>query len=400
MLLRILIGNIRVEKQNILYIILIISLLNSVYHNAMKTFRLIISLLVMAGLVACHSEVTDSQHVLFPNVSVLDKTNSETKLSSLFEKYKIVKLETNDSCLIGGRKMKFVKHDSRYYVQSYNDVLIFDEEGQFQNRLSKVGNSPEEYPQLYDFDVVRSASSEIWVSTAGGIMIYDANTLSFKRKIVVDGHVNKFKYVNDETIILVTPDDEVFKVCDKTGKIRKKFMKKDLANAGNKIVQFTVYAEKVIYQLDETAEAVVYDINSDSFSVQPLIPLEGDLLTVKDNRDYYEQYGYTEQYQYVVQDFVRMSSVRTFNDKVLIVTKHPNGKDCLTVSDKGKSATYELRPSAHGLRNDILEATDCSFINTLICCESDSGFLFMIPASLSDKGEMDEVNPTLLDVAM
>lgn len=316
----------------------------------MKTFRLIISLLVMAGLVACHSEVTDLQHVLFPNVSVLDKTNSETKLSSLFEKYKIVKLET------------------------YNDVLIFDEEGQFQNRLSKVGNSPEEYPQLYDFDVVRSASSEIWVSTAGGIMIYDANTLSFKRKIVVDGHVNQFKYVNDETIILVTPDDEVFKVCDKTGKIRKKFMKKDLANAGNKIVQFTVYAEKVIYQLDETAEAVVYDINSDSFSVQPLIPLEGDLLTVKDNRDYYKQYGYTEQYQHVVQDFVRMSSVRTFNDKVLIVTKHPNGKDCLTVSDKGKSATYELRPSAHGLRNDILEATDCSFINTLICCESDSGF--------------------------
>lgn len=343
------------------------------------------------------SDKMESKRAVFPFVPQSQESSASANLSDLFVRCKLVKLETNDSCLIG-RNGKILKRDSVYYIQSGNDILAFDSKGSFRKKLSRVGNAPHEYVQLYDFDVMNiNGTSEVWISTYGGIKIYDAETFLFKKEIFIEGHVNQFKYVNDSTIIIVTPDDVVFKIYDIHGNMRKGYMDKDLANCGKKIVQFTNIAGKVLYHLDDTGEAVVYDKLLDVIDTEYIIPNFDKLLTVDINRTYYERYGYIKQPEEIAKSFIRLSSIGVCGDDLILVTKHPDGKDMITLCKGNKCRSYEYFPKAIYLNNDIVETTDMRFLSTLICCDSDSGFLFMVPSTLLKNDETED-NPFLLDM--
>lgn len=335
--------------------------------------------------------------VLFPSVGVTEEKNELTKLSELFKGCELVRLETNDSCLVG-RNGKVIKKDSIYYVQSFNDVLMFDNKGRYKRKISHMGQANSEYVKLYDFNVVETnGEQEVWVSTHGGIKIYDAINCSFKREIPIEGHVNQFYYVNDNAIIIVTPDEITFKVCDSKGNVRKTYFEKDLANCGRKIVQFTKLQDCVMYQLDDTNEAVVYDISSDAFSTEVIIPRQKRLLQIEDNQEYYERYGYIEQSQKIEEAFIRISSFRCYNNNIMMVTKYPTGESKLTLGNVSSCTTYKFDPAPSPLINDIFKSDDLRFLSTLIGCESDSGFLFLIPDELINENIDEENNPLLLD---
>lgn len=357
---------------------------------------LFIAIWIILLFSSCNGRM-EKRKTVFPFVTQFQESTENVNLSDLFTKCKLVKLETNDSCLIG-RNGKILKRDSVYYIQSGNDILAFDSEGSFKKKLSQVGSAPHEYVQLYDFDVMSiDGISEVWISTYGGIKIYDAKTFMFKKEIPMDGHVNQFKYVNDSTIIIVTPDDVVFKIYDIHGNMRKEYMDKDLANCGKKIVQFTSIAGKILYQLDDTGEAVIYDELSDSMNTEYIIPNFEKLLTVDINREYFERYGYIKQPKEISEFFIRLSSIRVCEDDLLLTTKYPDGKNRITLCKGGKCRSYDYFPEAIYLKNNIVETTDMRFLSTLICCDSDSGFLFMVPSTLLKNDEKED-NPFLLDM--
>lgn len=39
-----------------------------------------------------------------------------------------------------------IKYESCFYVLSHNTILIFDNNGKYINKLSRIGNGPEDYP--------------------------------------------------------------------------------------------------------------------------------------------------------------------------------------------------------------------------------------------------------------
>ena len=347
-------------------------------------------------LCSCSHVEKKNQDVVIPNLTSFQSEEEQLNLSKLFTDFRLVKLETNDSCLIG-RNGKILKRGSVFYIQSANDVLEFGSDGHFMRSLSRVGNAPHEYVKLYDYDVLKSGNShEIWISTLGGIKIYDAETLAFKRGLDIEGHVNQFKYVNDNTIILVTPGEVTFKVCNANGEIRKEFMKKDLANSGKKIVQFAEYEDKVMYHLDDTQEAVIYDKKSDSLYIGNIFPMQEGMLTSAINKKYYEEYGYMEQPDKVAEEFILPIALRTWKDNVALTMRYPDGKCTITLFDGDKSKTCHYPTSLH---NDIIPTADMLFLSTLICCDSDSGFLFMISEERKSGKELEEDNPMLLDVS-
>ena len=349
---------------------------------------------------SCSRKESRPQDPLMLQPSDFSISKTPMTLSGLLGgKCNVVRLETNDSCLIGGRTIKVLKRFSSFYVRSYSEVLRFDGSGRFTGKLSRAGSGPEEYVDLYDFDVLEvKGEKEIWVSTTGGIKVYDAATFGFKRNIDVDEFVNQFQYVNDNTIILVTPGEKTFKVCDLNGTVRHEFWDKDLANSTSMLVQFSIWHGEVFYQLDMTQDAVVYDPQSDAFKLQYMFPPQKGMLTVEANREYYDSYGYMQQVQEVMKDFTCVGAVRCHGENSMITTRDA-GRNYITVCRDGTSQTYEYAPET-SLESDLIPTEDLSFLATLTACDSDEGFLFFISAEQASEeaGIGVEDNPILVDV--
>lgn len=370
-------------------------ILKNIYMKKLFSLSLLVTLLVCS----CHSDkkALESQPLFM--LDNCDCALSNKKLSELFKDYKLVQLETKDDCLIGGRGNKIIKRNSVFYILSQNAILRFDKEGHYINKLAQIGNGPEDYTSIFDFDVLTlNGTDEIWLSTVGGIKVYDASTCLFKRTIPVDGFVNQFKYVNDHTLWIVCPEDTTFKVCNMDGSVRYKFMEKDVANSGYKFHPFFSVPNKLVYQLDDTQTGVVYEMDKDSLYCQQLIESGDRLLTPSINQAYYRQFGYENQPIKVAEDYVRTSTIRTLNNKALITQFYPDGKKTMTIYAKGKVERYAYGAESE-IENDIIDTKDLAFLSTLICSEGDDAFIFMIPAdSMIDHEEED--NPCLLEVYM
>ena len=356
-------------------------------------------ILLWVGLFSCRQEKMTS-HSDGSLLDIDDNTEfgviENTKLSSVFKNSRIVELETNENSLIGGRGNKVMKYKSRFYVLSHNTILIFDNNGEFIGKLNHIGNGPEDYPAIYDYDVLKD---ELWIGTANGIMIYDIVSLGFKRKIPIEGFVNQFEYVNDTTLIIRSPEDMMFKICDQRGKVRKRFIEKDLPNDIQEFHQFCRIGDKTIYHLASTQSGVVYDSQSDSMYYQNI--LFGDrLLTPQINRDYYEKYGYMEQFQKASEDYIRLSTIRQLKDNILLTKIYPNKTHELFLISQDKQIRFCYAGSDVSIENDIvLTNAGMSFLTSITCCESEDSFLFLIgPETLEMDNILEDSNPCILEV--
>lgn len=306
------------------------------------------------------------------------------KLSELFNSFRLVKLETNDSCLLGGRRgCKVKKFNSSFYIQSQDAIFHFDNEGKYVKRLDKKGNGPEDYTSIFDFDVVcHDGQDELWISAPGVIRIYDAETFKFKRNIIGPRFIHQLKVINDTTILAVTPEDTIFKILRNDGTIRKSFMKKNMSVSVYKLQQFFTYDERIVYQLGDTQAGVVYDINRDSLHFQEIIRAEDDMLTLEICNDYYERYGYELQDQKMSEDFVGLITVRAFDKNVLFVKSYPDGTKELLAKVGGKDLSMIYAGDGMKVQNDLFDSTNLLFLATMTACESDDSFLFSIPVSM------------------
>lgn len=306
------------------------------------------------------------------------------KLSDLFKQFRLIKLETNDSCLLGGRRgCKVKKFNDFFYILSQDAIYQFDEEGKFVKCLDKKGGGPEDYSSIFDFDVVcHQRQNELWVSVPGNIKVYDTETFEFKRNVVGPRLVHQLKVVNDSTILAVTPEDTIFKILRSDGTVRKCFMKKDVSVSTYKLQQFFVYSDKVVYQLDDTQTGVVYDIKKDSLYFQNIIHADNDMLTLDRCNDYYNKYGYELQGQKMAEDFVGLITVRAFDKDVLFVKSYPDGTKELLAKVDGKDLSMIYAGDGMKVKNDLFDSTNLLFLATMTACESDDSFLFSIPVSM------------------
>ena len=365
----------------------------------MKMFR-ISAAFVLSVLAAC-TRPTDK----LPEASLLDLAVGElspartvSNLSNMFSDVRVVRLETGDSCLIGGRGNKIQKFKGTYYIQSFQTILCFSSDGRFLRRLDKVGEGPDEYPSLYDYRVLsRNGSDELWVSSAGGIWVYDAVSFAFHRKIPIEGFVNQFRYVNERTILVVAPEDDMLKVCNLQGKVRHRFWKRDPANSGQKFHPFFTTAGKTVYQVDDTQTGIVYDEAADSLYCQDILSRDGHLLTPEDNRAYYERYGYELQTEKTRATFVSLKTVRTLGDSSVLVFFMPDGDKRILLHKEGESKLYSYAAQGQ-LQNDVTGGSP-AFLSTVFACESDDSFVFVLPSGDAGEGK-EESNPWLLDVSL
>jgi hypothetical protein len=79
-------------------------------------------------------------------------TEGEIKTSELFSIIGPVILETTDNSLLKDISKSYLTKDY-IFIKSVHALFIFDRKGHFLRKIERIGNGPEEYARLSDFDV-------------------------------------------------------------------------------------------------------------------------------------------------------------------------------------------------------------------------------------------------------
>lgn len=89
----------------------------------------------------------------FVTISIPSEATSSFELSDIAGEVSYVKLETNDSCLIGDIDKMFYTRDFIIIGCDNNKIFFFNKNGTFSHKFFRQGNGPEEYIRISDFDI-------------------------------------------------------------------------------------------------------------------------------------------------------------------------------------------------------------------------------------------------------
>lgn len=364
----------------------------NIMKKEIRLFNIFCGLLIVLALSECRTDSGEQADGTILNVDFTGEV-SEASLSELFPNHKLIKLETNENSLVGTRDMKVIMRDSIFYIRAINDIVEFGPDGSYIGKLSRVGAGPEEYESLGDFDIVKNKNGEveIWVSRMYNIHRYTADTGEFLGKINSPDPINQIYFVNDSSILLATAGDLRFKVIDMEGNVRHEFLEKDFANTLNKPVQFRRKGNIVFNQIDNTNEAVAYDVVKDSFEVKPILADNESFLTPEANRTAYEKYGMKGQYKHISENYIQLVSVVTIGDKAILNFSLPSGDKISSFVDGDNLSSYRLSDTS-SLINDIIPEADIFFVRSIVATDADNDFIFIVETD-------EDENPYLLLVS-
>ena len=102
-------------------------------------------------IVACGGNIKDVPEIL--DIDVTDKSDS-FDLSSLFDengKHSLVRLETNEDCVIGEVTNLIQKYEKIFIVDNLTkSIYVFNVEGGFEYKISNYGRARNEYIDMTD----------------------------------------------------------------------------------------------------------------------------------------------------------------------------------------------------------------------------------------------------------
>lgn len=132
------------------------------------------------------------------------KSDKEIKASSFIDDFKIIQLSTNDDNLIFQiSKIQYLNDKIYIHDLPGNCVLIFNDDGAFNNKLNRKGAGPGEYMQIFDF-YIDGDNLLILDYTQQAILRYDED-LEFINKIYFKSHGGKLIAQNNSFLIYNEP---------------------------------------------------------------------------------------------------------------------------------------------------------------------------------------------------
>lgn len=286
------------------------------------------------------------------------------------EKYSVTPLETKADCLIG-QIDKIKKMNRHYYILSSNgqSIFHFNEQGKFVSSLNKMGQGPEEYHHIEDFDVYEiDGQMEVWVSDNTSLKVYDASDFTFKYKIAYPFIIHKFRRLESSHILLITGQNEnILTLTDKDGNIISEYLKKEIPFIMFRPVQFVAYKNKYLFQLGISNSFVLFNPQTETFQ-KCILTEEKSYLSETQLLDMFNRFG---------TDFIMeankgsyINNILSLNDVVWIQTSQ-NGENYITKVTKGQIVSTVF---SYG-----------SVLSTITTGDSDDSILLYItPDQISD----------------
>ena len=131
----------------------------------MKKFVIYIFILIIIG---CEKKQQNDAEYIFVTLN-----NNVIDASTFVKDAFVIKLETNDDCLIQ-RIAKIQYYNGKLFILDIttNSILIFNDDGSYEKKLNRVGQGPGEYIQLIDF-LIQSSFLYIMDFSSQSIIKYD-----------------------------------------------------------------------------------------------------------------------------------------------------------------------------------------------------------------------------------
>ena len=173
----------------------------------MKKTILLTLILVVLLPYSC-IKITEKEN--YPIIYVDLEEKKPVSLSDLFSHIKIIPLETNEKSLIKDI-IKTQIYENNIYVFDYRsaEVLWFDTNGNFLNKISDRGQGPQEYLNISDFEVDETNKKILLLAPVNNSMYeYDLNGVFIGKYRLpeIKGAYNSFKSINNDTIAFFTFD--------------------------------------------------------------------------------------------------------------------------------------------------------------------------------------------------
>ena len=235
-------------------------------------------LLLLVLFLSCKQE-SDRKEALMDAVAA-ERSDARMDLSSILKVKKIIPLQTSDSSLVG-RVNKIYKSEGCFYVQSGNKTLtVFNGEGKFLRKIGSLGNGPEEFPDLTDFDVDRQ---HVYILTARKILVFDKRG-KYERSIALPGNVSGFRVIGDKMLMFVLGEEHVCYLTDMEGKVVECRLKRNEALRLVRAVPFVSYGtHKILFQKGHSNDLLSYDLTTGCFEDMVFLASGDALSSEKEN---------------------------------------------------------------------------------------------------------------------
>ncbi|HLO58635.1 MAG TPA: 6-bladed beta-propeller [Bacteroidales bacterium] len=201
-----------------------------------------------------------------------NRISGPAKLSSIFTYRNLIKLDTSYHL---GNIVKIIKRDRNFYVLSnYKSVFFFDQSGKATGRIDNVGNGPEEYNQILDFDV---HGYTVYILSYKKIFTYNLKG-EYTGQYDLSFIANQFICTNNGILYKTSGKNTVLTFAGYKGNIISEFLKPDLTNRLCRNVQFTkISNEIVVYQMAYTNDIVILNSENGHFENKKLTNIPGSL---------------------------------------------------------------------------------------------------------------------------
>lgn len=128
-------------------------------------------------------------------------------ISDLFDKIHIIPLETHPDGLIGTSILKLIVEDNKIIIlnQSFsrNNLLCFDELGNFVFTIDRIGNGPGEYKYLDDILVNMEKQQLILNNATGKFSYYDLNGNFLFTQFLAEKYTGRYMLNMGDSVYLV-----------------------------------------------------------------------------------------------------------------------------------------------------------------------------------------------------
>jgi hypothetical protein len=352
--------------------------------------------ILLCGILACSREAASP--VLVRGFAAGEEV---TRLSELTGKnYTLTPLETSREALVG-RVNKIVKRAGTYYILCDDRaILAFDAAGKYLSRFDKAGRGAGEYLSIGDFTVRETGGTrEVWLCDDSTIKIYDAATWSFRRSIDYPFVVNKFHVIDDNTILLMTgQNDRSLTLSDTTGAVLATFLPKEFPFLTFRAVQFQPFPSRLLFPLGVANAHVYYDLETRTFGEGRYVD-DPRFLSRQGLKTLFDTEGYNYLASLRDQNLVRHASV---HGGKIVIAYTLSGVSYLGVWDKGKLKLGKCSSSA-AMKDDLTGQDNLTFTRTLGFADSDDSLLLHVEALnasgvLATMNIQEGDNPVLLDI--
>ena len=141
----------------------------------MKYYIKLILILCISSLAGCSNKNVNKH--CSENIHIDINSIKNISFSELFDKIEIIPLETNKECIIGIAR-KIIFHKEIFFIEDRlnNEVLLFNKNGTFRNKIGHIGRGPGEYLVLNDFEIdIQNDLVKILSVDPSRVISYDFN---------------------------------------------------------------------------------------------------------------------------------------------------------------------------------------------------------------------------------